>query len=95
MVLTGIAICAINNYERIQHWIEPSAEHHLTYNDFSEFCNNDVNSYTNALADIGCSQLIGQSIQWDGYVKTSKVVSVNNPVLTVLSFFPKVNLTWK
>lgn len=93
--MTGISICVFNNYERIQQWIEPPADHHLTYNDFSEFCNKNVDGVysqqTTTLVDIDCSQLIGQSVQWDGYIKTSKVVSVYNPVLVVLSFFPKVS----
>lgn len=47
------------------------------------------------MADIECSQLIGQNVQWDGYIKSSKVVSVYNPILAVLSFFPKVSFICK
>lgn len=66
----------------------------MTYNDFSDFCNKYIGKNTQettVLADIGCSQLIGQNVQWDGRIKASKVVSVYNPVLAVLSFFPKVS----
>lgn len=95
VVVIGITICVFNNYERIQQWIEPPAEHHLTYNDFSEYCNKDngLNSQgASVLADVDCSQLIGLNVRWDGYIKASKVVSVYNPVLALLSFFPKVSL---
>lgn len=98
VVLIGVTICVFNNYERIQQWIEPPADHHLTYSDFSEFCNKDFgkdSQGTIVLVDVECSQLIGQSVQWDGYVKGSRVVSVYNPVLAVLSFFPKVSLVQK
>lgn len=94
MVLTGITICVFNNYERIQQWIEPPADNHLTYNDFSDFCNKYIGKNaqeTTVLADIDCSQLIGQHVQWDGQIKASKVVSVYNPVLAVLGFLPKVS----
>lgn len=93
--MIGITICVFNNYERIQQWIEPPAEHHLTYNDFSEYCNKDniVNSQgANVLADVDCSQLIDVNVRWDGFIKSSKVVSVYNPVLAILSFLPKVSL---
>ncbi|VVC25780.1 Wolframin family [Cinara cedri] len=93
IVLIGITICVFNNYERIQQWIEPYTDHHLTYNDFSEFCNRGfgINSQeNNVLVDVECSQLIGQNVQWDGYVKTSKIVSVYNPILAILSFFPTI-----
>lgn len=95
MVFISITIYVFNNYEHLQQWIEPPAEHHLTYNDFSEYCNKDfkINSQaTTVLTDIDCSQLIGQNVQWDGYIKTSKVVSVYNPILIILSFFPKVSI---
>lgn len=98
VVLIGITICVFNNYERIQQWIEPPADHHLNYNDFSEFCNkaDGIKSQeTTVLADIDCSQLIGLHVQWDGHIKASKVISVYNPVLAVLSFFPKVSSTEK
>lgn len=78
----------------MQQWIEPPADHHLTYNDFSEFCNKDgvlKSQQTTVLADIDCSQLIGLNVQWDGHIKASKVISVYNPVLAVLGFFPKVS----
>jgi len=93
VVLVGVTICVFNNYEHIQQWIEPPVDHHLTYTDFSEYCNRDngkTSQETIVLTDVHCSQLIGQNVQWDGYVKTSKVVSVYNPVLIVLSYFPKV-----
>lgn len=94
--MIGTTICVFNNYERVQQWIEPPADNHLTYNDFSEFCNKDIgknSQETTVMADIDCSQLIGQNVQWDGYIKSSKVVSVYNPILAVLSFFPKVSFT--
>uniref|UniRef100_A0A2S2Q3J2 Wolframin n=1 Tax=Sipha flava TaxID=143950 RepID=A0A2S2Q3J2_9HEMI len=93
VVLIGITICVFNNYERIQQWIEPPADHHLTYNEFSDFCNKDIDKntqVTTVLTDIDCSQLIGQNVQWNGRIKASKVVSVYNPVLAILSFFPKI-----
>lgn len=95
IVLIGVTIFVFNNYERIQQWIEPFTDHHLTYSDFSEFCNRGIgiNSQENTvLVDVQCSQLIGQNVQWDGYIKTSKVVSMYNPILAILSLFPKVSL---
>lgn len=92
--MIGVTICVFNNYERLQQWVEPPTEHHLSYNDFSEYCNKDIginSQETTVLTDVGCSQLIGQSVQWDGYVKSSKIISVYNPILAILRFFPKVS----
>lgn len=94
IVLIGVTVCVFNNYERLQQWIEPPSDNHLTYNDFSEFCNKGgvlKSQQTTVLADIDCSQLIGLNVQWDGHIKASKVISVYNPILAVLGFFPKVS----
>ncbi|XP_050429625.1 wolframin [Adelges cooleyi] len=93
VVLGGIIVCAFNNYERIQQWLEPPTKHHLTFHDYTEYClkdNNVKSEGTAVLNDIKCSQLIDASVQWDGFIKSSKVVSIYNPLLAVLSFFPTI-----